>query len=228
MIRSANCTRRAAGGFALGLAAAGVLYGAAGAQFGAAPFYPVMSALPLLLAGIIGGGSLASGGRRRVSPARQALVAALGLASGFLLTGLLLSIALPSDPPGDFAVLLVFVLRFALIGAWLGTLLAFVRRERMDLPRLAAAGAFGFGLGALLLDRIALLLLRPASLLVPGYIGDPLHDAVALALTMGIAFAAAGMAGGGILGYVLDHAQSPVLPLAPGRPAPAPDPASAV
>ncbi len=203
--RLGSATQYGAAGFAVGLAAAGVIYGLISIYSRQLNSGIAATILPFALAGAIGGGMIGATRGRARNILRGALATAIALGTGYLLSNILSSYLLVSNIPDELEITFAYVARFALIGAWAGILLAAAQRDWDRLGTLALAGARGFALGAFVLDRLGQVLTRPMTLLVPGYIGDPAHDSLALAITWGISFAAAGIIAGAALGYALDH-----------------------
>jgi hypothetical protein len=197
-------------GFAAGLAVAGTIYGSLLGQIHDAGMGLALFSGAFALAGAIAGALI--GIRRGRGAARlDALATALALGSGLFMTGMLYETIFEPRLSGEWMITAVYLFRFAAIGMMVGALPGIFRGAWRDVPRLAAYGGMGFALGALALDRFGTWLAGPLALLVPGFVGDPLHDGATRAVTWGVSFALAGLVAGAIIGVALEKSESQPL-----------------
>src|SRR5512140_2141780 len=154
-------TRYGAAGFALGLALAGAIYAVVSIYSRELGGGITTALLPLALAGMIGGGMIGATRGRMQQILLCALATAIALPTRFAVANILVALLRGPHAPDEFGITFAYILRFVLIGAWAGILLAAAQRDWERLGTLALAGAGGFGLGAFVLDRLGQALSQP-------------------------------------------------------------------
>ncbi len=140
-------------GFGIGLGVFSALAIALDAIFHIASFnlWLIVGAMTYALAGSVGGAALGIAIKRRDRLVWLALAGAIGLGGGFLVISRVHSFLIETRPIDQATSLLATVILFALLGAWTAVLLeGTLRRNAPRLGLAFLAGAFGFGLAALI------------------------------------------------------------------------------
>lgn len=191
-------------GFAIALAAMGMLSRVLTINVGDPNLNLALGTMLYGAAGALGAAFLASTTQWRAFTVLFALAGILGCGGGYLISSLLLTSRIQPEISNRTMVEAVYIFQHAIIGALLGLFLGIALWDFKKILLLALAGAIGFGIGYLMQASLNDLLAEPLSDFISRFTeNDTLHLIIA-SLLWGVGSGLCGLLGGGVLGYAME------------------------